>query len=79
MEYDEKTCITAGELRQLSIVKIPDDIPDCAWVPRSSLSICPEGATVDKKNGILTMPIQFTVPFKSISIEMTLEFGECRD
>ena len=33
-EYDPKICITAGELRERMAMNIPEDVPDCAWVPR---------------------------------------------
>ena len=41
IEYDETTCITAKELRTMGVT-ISDDVPDCAWIPRSSLIPDPE-------------------------------------
>jgi len=36
-EYDPELCVTAGELRAAGATGIPDEVPDCAWVPRLSL------------------------------------------
>jgi len=46
-EYDHKSCITAAELRDMGAV-IPERIPDCAWVPRSS--VMPVSFSFDKSN-----------------------------
>ena len=35
-EYDERTCITARELRAGG-VGLPEEIPSCAWVPRAAV------------------------------------------
>ncbi len=37
-EYDDATCITAGELRA-SGANVATDIPDCAWVRRSAMRL----------------------------------------
>ena len=77
MEYDEKTCVTAGELRASS-VPVPADIPDCGWIPRGSirfgsLKTCMEAP--DYVHGIvrMTLPVVFTVPFRWIKIDMVFK------
>lgn len=39
-KYDEKTCVTAGELRVLGIT-LSSNIPDYAWVPRAKTTLVP--------------------------------------
>lgn len=44
-DYDPETCMTAAELRQAGW-SIPDDIPDTAWIPKTSLSPNPHHCLV---------------------------------
>ena len=68
-EYDETTCITAGELRTAGIA-VPATIPDCGWVPRSSIKYGTAKASGDVAAGRLSVsiPIEFTVPFQWILV-----------
>lgn len=66
VEYDEKTCITAEELRMKGL-DIPIDIPDLAWIPRNALKI--NSATYDeteiKENYFkFKVMVEFTEPFR---------------
>ena len=70
--YDEITCVSAGELRAQGY-PIPEDIPDCGWIPRGSMKMekieakMVEG--VVKVNAILT----FTEPFRWVQINLKLD------
>jgi hypothetical protein len=61
------TRISAGELRAIGL-PIPDDVPDCAWIPRSAMLI--EVTEVTAENGILTTHLvtRFSEPFKWVSV-----------
>ena len=60
--YDERTCITAGELRSMGF-PIPDSVPDCAWVERGSFDIVPGGTAIDGDTITMEMSISFNQPF----------------
>jgi len=76
-EYDEKTCITAGELRHIGI-DIAKDIPDVAWIPRSSMIITDHEISYDKPDddpdGTVTgvLHFQITEPFRWYRATMTV-------
>ena len=57
--YDETLHLTAGQLRAMN-VPVPDDIPDCGWVPRSAIVF--ESGSVDDDG--FKMDVSFTEPFK---------------
>lgn len=73
-EYDERTCITAGELRALGLA-IPASIPDPGWVRRASIRWLPGKCTStaqDLREGrfSISMQAEFTEPFEWISIRV---------
>jgi hypothetical protein len=72
-EYDEKTCITACELRAAG-VPIPDSIPDCGWVLRTSIKwgVGPATAEDNSELGVVSVCIsaEFTKPFTWIRLEV---------
>lgn len=75
-EYDPQICVTAGELRAMGY-PIPDDVPDCGWVPRHSMrtkAATPEHSQEDIEAGILRMDVvtQFLVPFRWIQLDTTI-------
>jgi hypothetical protein len=69
-DYNPVTCITACELREIGL-ELPDEIPDCAWVPREAVhwNFPPVETTVDRLdsiyNGVLTITMNatFDAPF----------------
>lgn len=80
-EYDPKIHITAGELRAAGAT-IPDNIPDCGWVPRSALTISRvvhvDPARVPEDMGAGALPnielvTSTTEPFRWIEIKGTIE------
>lgn len=76
-EYDPKTCITADELRAMSI-PVPDRVPGCGWVPRHAMewrAEVPEHSKEDIAQGILnvSMEVTFTEPFRWITATMTID------
>jgi hypothetical protein len=69
-KYDPKTCITAGELREVGIM-VPDTIPDQAWIPRHAMM--PHLAGVKSKDDDPSMveakiEIDLTVPFRWVRV-----------
>ncbi len=74
-EYDPDTCLTASELRFCGI-KIPEEIPDCAWAPRSAVRF--GSVDVDVESGgkyHLSGHLYFTEPWRWVQVEMTLPPG----
>ena len=75
-EYDPQTCITAGELRA-SGIQIPQDIPDCGWVPRWAVVPIPGSAVVTEKEKGCLLSVGFslttTVPFQWITMSCTVQ------
>lgn len=66
--------ITAGELRANGVA-IPEEIPDCGWVPKSSIIIMGlDNAKIE--NNVITMDLRwiFPVPFKWV--EATVELNK---
>lgn len=74
-EYDPATCITAGELREMGF-PVPDEIPDCGWVPRTEMVMNaePESTPEDINAQILRMDMRldFKVPFKWIEFKSVI-------
>lgn len=70
-EYDERTCVTAGELRARGI-DVPKEIPDVGWVPRESIrgSFKAGGVEGDTLHGVTT--IEFTEPFRWIDARVMI-------
>jgi hypothetical protein len=71
--YDEKTCITAGELRDTGW-NIPANVPDCAWIPRGSI-IPKIGDISEGEQGVMKISVMgtFTCPFKWLEGTYTIE------
>lgn len=65
MDYDNKTCVTAMELRSVGI-PIPESIPDCAWVPRRAMIPKIGEFTAGPEQGVvsITTYIEFAEPFR---------------
>lgn len=72
-EYDEETCVTAGELRAAGI-PVPESVPDCGWIPRGSMVPGPEAPTVshDPATGVFSVqiPFGFSQPFRWIEVDL---------
>lgn len=76
-EYDEVTCITAGEIRAAGIA-VPGNIPDCGWVPRTSLqyeTVAAPARSPKLAKGVVAMTIRvrFSQPFRWIAIDVTID------
>jgi len=74
-EYNEHTCITAAELREMGF-KIPEHIPNCAWVPRDSLlpvgDLSIEADSHDNSRFHMSLFTRFTKPFKWIGADVVI-------
>ncbi len=73
-EYDEATCITAGELREAGMMHVLPHIPDCAWVPRSAVRVERTKVTM-ADDGTLTSTTCFEVtePFRWVDVKVKIE------
>jgi hypothetical protein len=72
-EYDEDTCITAEELRDMGL-DIPPEIPGCAWIPKYSIKC--EVQSVTHHNGetiILGLSVTFDEPFTWIDLTVGID------
>jgi len=71
-EYNENTCITAWELRELGM-DLPKTIPDYGWIPRTSFSF---KAGEMRADVIDTMTceviVEITEPFKWYQADIAL-------
>ena len=56
-EYSPALDVTAGELREAGY-SVPDNIPDCAWIPQSSVKESYDPATDSD------IRLTFTEPFR---------------
>jgi len=76
-EYDEVTCITAGELRAAGAV-VPENIPDCGWVPRHALRYEVGKATGDPATGRFSVGIgvTFLQPFRWLEVTVDCTSGD---
>ena len=74
MEYDERTCTTAGEYREMGLA-IPEIIPDCAWVPTHSVIPGKVKCYKSKKPDTIEASMEwvFTLPFNWVTVEFTLQ------
>lgn len=72
-DYDPRTCITAGELREAGAT-LPEHIPDCAWVPRSAMRYSPGEATGDPSTGCFSIRLEvtFTEGFRWIEAKVEI-------
>lgn len=76
-EYDPKTCITAGEFREMGAT-LPEGIPDCAWVPRDSVTwslaidVSPNPPPPERGKISVPLMILFNKPFKWVEIKATI-------
>ena len=74
-EYDPVTCICAKELREVGI-NVPEEIPDCAWVPRTSLNLKLGDVSQDPSDptviSVLT-EMNFIEPFRWVEAKITME------
>lgn len=71
-EYDEETCMTAGELRAVG-AKLPDTIPDCGWIPRHALRLGDCSATSDGKRVNVGVSFSVSAPFRWVEVRGTIE------
>ena len=80
-DYNEITCITAGELRKQGII-LPDNIPDCGYVPKDSISISlgkqPEitDNLIHSRIMEINMEYRFLKPFKWLEIPIIVNKGD---
>ena len=75
MEYNERTCITAGKLRASGIA-VPNDIPDCAWVPKHTMRFGEPDVAMDAEDPTkvrVNVPVTFAVPFRWVRVNVTLD------
>lgn len=67
-EYNEDTCITAGDLRVAGL-DVPEEIPDCAWIPRAAMRFgkvrCNAGPCGEL---VLTSDVTFVEPFRWVKL-----------
>ncbi len=66
---DENARVSAGELREMGVA-VPEDVPDCGWVPRASLRIGDVTSASLGENGLpnLHISIEFTEPFRWVEV-----------
>ena len=63
-EYDPTTCSTAGDLRSIGIA-IPENIPDCAWIPRNAWHInYHHAAKISADRVTIAYTVNITEPFR---------------
>jgi len=78
IEYDPKTCITAGELREFG-AQIPQDILDCGWIPRNHLSL---KLGTHELSGLEPTQLQFSIELTFLSefrwVKATFEISDGR-
>ena len=72
-EYDESTCITAGQLRAMGL-DIKEYIPDCAWIPRYAMKISSGKVSGDPEKGMMNaqMNFEFTKSFTWYSVDFKI-------
>jgi hypothetical protein len=69
-EYNEHDCITAQELREAG-VPVPDNIPDCGWIPREAWKWRVEDIVeISEGRGRATIVVKFTEPFRWAEVEL---------
>lgn len=74
-DYDPATCITAGEFRAMGVT-IDARVPDCAWVPKASISWAAGEAKLSE-NGRLSMSVHggLSQPFRWIVVHVAATIG----
>jgi hypothetical protein len=81
MTYDPDLHVTAGELRGMG-VPIPEDIPDCGWVPKESFRVG-LGDPKQRKDGEwpldITVTYIFTEPFRWVAGTFTINQLDARE
>ncbi len=71
-DYNPDTCITAGELRAFGY-PIPETIPDCGWVRRSSWDVTTGAVSMDDDGTInMDMNMGFCEAFQWIEVTLTV-------
>lgn len=75
-EYDEVTCVTAGELRAMGLA-VPASIPDVGWVPRSAVQITHGRPRLDADGVTLHIEstVTFAVPFRWVEAAVRVEIS----
>ena len=76
-EYDAETCITARELRAMGC-DISEEVPDCAWVPRSSIAISLGGVEPhpsDADCAVVTVNLRCAEPFRWVSMTVDVDYA----
>lgn len=78
--YDDKTCVTAAELRAIGF-PLAKDIPDVAWVPRCAIQFdvgdVKRGA--DPGTVMIDHTISFLVPFQFVQVSFTLQAAQTHE
>ena len=72
--YDERTCITAAELRTMGLA-VPKSIPDEGWVPRASMKFKVGRASIDGGTLGMSVEFSFTEPFRWLELNVTVDKG----
>lgn len=73
MNYDPKTCTTAGALRGAGL-DIPRSIPDCAWIPRFCVAFSNVRALqFDKATVQVSVAVKVVEPFRWTARDMSFE------
>jgi hypothetical protein len=74
-EYDEVTCITAGELRAQGF-PILESIPDCGWIHRHSMRFHPGKCELyadDSTRIHVSISVEYTEAFRWIEFSITID------
>lgn len=79
-EYDPNTRLTAGQLRKMG-VKVPDGIPDCGWIPSTSIhfgepkvEVQGDPSNPDKDFSLsIGFRISFREPFRWVTASFTIK------
>jgi len=78
VKYDPHTCLTAAELRGMGLT-VPD-VPDAAWVPRSSVRFgevkAVEPDTPNPTSVSVEFSVSFTEPFRWVEIDIPIKDAE---
>jgi hypothetical protein len=62
-EYDPQKHVHASELRAAGI-QVPEEVPDCAWVPRNSFTIRQTGCITKDGKALMRAEVVFLEPFR---------------
>lgn len=72
MEYDPRTCITAGELRAAGI-EVDEKIPDVGWIPRVALELGTTKVDMDGDTIVCSATMNVTEPFRWITLDAVIK------